>query len=198
MELTELIKAGGTNAYGPPGATYRQPKYGDALFPTLDNTYEGFFVDLAPDEAILLRGRLPRARYTSLVFYDRWWATPDYPRVRCYLTDRDLVLNADGSYDAVIAAADPGAPNWIDTGGLTQGIFASRFLLTEEKLLPEASVVKLADAAGAAPPGRQLTVAPSGRGRAAGCARRPAAPHPTCRRFRRQAPPSATRPRRAS
>jgi hypothetical protein len=145
MELTGLIKAGGTNAYGPPDATYRQPKYGDALFPTLDNTYEGFFVDLAADEAILLHGRLPKSRYTSLVFYDRWWATPDYPRLRCYLTDRDLVLNPDGSYDAVIAASDPGVPNWIDTGGLTQGVFASRFLLTEEKLLPEASVVKLSE-----------------------------------------------------
>jgi hypothetical protein len=145
MELTGLIQAGGTNAYGPPDATYRQPKYGDALFPTLDNTYEGFFVDLQPDEAILLHGRLPRATYTSLVFYDRWWATPDYPRVHCYLTDRDLVLNADGSYDAVIAASDPGVPNWIDTAGLTQGVFASRFLLAEEKLLPEASVVKIAE-----------------------------------------------------
>jgi hypothetical protein len=145
MELTELIQAGGTNTYGPPDATYRQPKYGDALFPTLDNTYEGFFVDLQPDEAILLRGRLPKAKYTSLVFYDRWWATPAYPRVRCYLTDRDLTLNDDGTYDAVIAASDPGVPNWIDTAGLTQGIFASRFLLAEEKLLPEASVVKFAE-----------------------------------------------------
>jgi hypothetical protein len=145
MELTELIQAGGTNAYGPPDATYRQPEYGDALFPTLDNTYEGFFVDLQADEAILLHGRLPKAKYTSLVFYDRWWATPDYPRLRCYLTDRDLVLNTDGTYDAVIAASDPGVPNWIDTGGLAQGVFASRFLLAEEKLLPEASVVKLAE-----------------------------------------------------
>jgi hypothetical protein len=145
IELTGLIRAGGTNTYGPPDARYRQPKYGDALFPTLDNAYEGFFVDLQPDESILLHGRLPEAKYTSLVFYDRWWATPDYPRLRCYLTDRDLVLNADGSYDAVIAASDPGAPNWIDTGGLTQGVFASRFLLTKEKLLPEASVVKVAD-----------------------------------------------------
>jgi len=144
IELTGLIRAGGTNGYGPPDATYRQPKYGDALFPTLDNTYEGFFVDLGPGEAILLHGRLPKAKYTSLVFYDRWWATPDYPRLHCYLTDRDLVLNPDGSYDAVIAASDPGAPNWIDTGGLTEGVFASRFLLAEEKLLPEASVVKLA------------------------------------------------------
>jgi hypothetical protein len=145
IELTELIKAGSTNAYGPPDAAYRQPKYGDALFPTLDNTYEGFFVDLGPDEGILLHGRLPRAKYTSLVVYDRWWATPSYPSVRCYLTDRDLILNPDGSYDAVIAAADPGVPNWIDTGGLSQGVFASRFLLTEEKLLPEASVVKLTE-----------------------------------------------------
>jgi hypothetical protein len=145
IELTELIQAGGTNAYGPPDATYRQPKYGDALFPTLDNTYEGFFVDLRPNEAILLHGRLPKAKYTSLVFYDRWWATPDYPRLRCYLTDRDLALNADGTYDAVIAATDPGVPNWIDTGGLTQGVFASRFLLTQETLLPDASVVGLAD-----------------------------------------------------
>jgi hypothetical protein len=145
LELTELIKAGGTNAYGPPDAAYRQPKYGDALFPTLDNSYEGFYVDIAADEAILLHGRLPKALYSSLVFYDRWWATPDYPRVRCYLTDRDLVLNADGTYDAVIAPADPGVPNWIDTGGLTEGVFASRYLLAKETLLPDALVVKIAD-----------------------------------------------------
>jgi hypothetical protein len=145
IELTGLIAEGSTNAYGGANATYRQPKYGDALFPTLDNMYEGFFVDLGPDEAILLHGRLPKAHYCSLVFYDRWWATPDYPRVRCYRTDRDLVFNADGTYDAVVAASDPGVPNWLDTGGLTQGVFASRYLLAEEKVLPTASVVKLAD-----------------------------------------------------
>jgi hypothetical protein len=145
LELTELIALGGTNGYGGADATYRQPEYGDALFPTLDNKYEGFFVDIAPDEALVLHGRLPKAHYCSLVFYDRWWATPAYPQVHCYRTDRSLEYNPDGTYDAVIAATDPGVPNWLDTGGLTQGVFASRYLLGEVKLLPEVSVVKLAD-----------------------------------------------------
>ena len=162
IELTELIRAGGTNTYGPPDATYRQPKYGDALFTTLDNTYEGFFVDLKPDEALLLHGRLPKAKYTSLVFYDRWWTTLDYPRLQCYLTDRDLVLNGDGTYDAVIAPADPGVPNWIDTQGLTQGVFVSRYLLAQEKLLPEASVVRIADVPD--PPANSAMTAPASAG----------------------------------
>ena len=49
-----------------------------ALFPTLDNVYDGFFVDLEPGQAIRLHGQAPSARFWSLVFYDRWFNTPDF------------------------------------------------------------------------------------------------------------------------
>jgi hypothetical protein len=145
IQLTELMRAGGVNAFAPPDAPVRRPEYGDSLFPTLDNAYEGFFVDLQPDEALLLHGVLPDAHYSSFVFYDRWWSTLDYPAVRCFLTDRDLVLNADDTYDLVIAPTDPGVPNWIDTAGLTQGLFASRYLLAKTRPRPDVRVVKAAD-----------------------------------------------------
>ena len=54
----------------------------------------------------------------------RWFATPDYRRVRCFRTSDDLVVDPDGSYTLLVGPDDPGHPNWIDSDGLTQGIFA--------------------------------------------------------------------------
>lgn len=143
LAVTETLRAAGVNAYPPPDAPVHQPRYTGALFPTLDNVYDGFYVQLQPGQALLLRGRAPAARFWSFVFYDRWFNTPDFPRHRCYLTGSDMVLDADGGYEAILGPEDPGHPNWIDTAGLTEGIFAIRCLLPEDKRLPESRVVDL-------------------------------------------------------
>ena len=141
MAVTDTLRAAGINAYPPPDAPVHQPRYTGALFPTLDNVYDGFFVDLAPGESLQLRGRAPVARYSSFVFYDRWFNTPDFRRHRCYRTLDDVVQAPDGSYELILGPDDPGHVNWIDTGGLTQGIFSIRCLLPEQRFLPEARVI---------------------------------------------------------
>ena len=140
LAVTEALRAAGVNGYPPPDAPIHQPRYTGALFPTLDNAYDGFFVRLEPDQALRLRGKPPVARFWSFVFYDRWFNTPDFPEHRCYLTGADVELSADGSYEVVLGPHDPGHPNWIDTAGLSEGIFAIRCLLPQRRELPTVEV----------------------------------------------------------
>ena len=143
MAVTDTLRSAGVNAYPPPDAQVQRPRYTGALFPTLDNVYDGFFVDLAPGQALRLSGRPPVARYCSFVFYDRWFNTPDYPAHRCYRTLAEVASRDEGSYELVLGPDDPGHPNWIDTGGLRQGIFAIRCLLPEQRILPDVEVVEV-------------------------------------------------------
>lgn len=143
MAVTDVLRTAGVNAYPPPGAPVHRPRYTGALFPTLDNVYDGFFVDLAPGQVLRLLGRPPIARYSSFVFYDRWFNTPDFPAHRCYRTADELEINPDGTYEMLLGPDNPGHPNWIDTAGLRQGIFAIRCLLPEKRFLPEVEVMQL-------------------------------------------------------
>ena len=142
ISVAEVLRAGGANAYPAPDAPVHRPEYTGALFPTLDNVYDGCWVDLGPGELLEVRGHLPQARYSSFVWYDRWFATPDYRRARCFRTSDDLVVDPDGSYTLLVGPDDPGHPNWIDTDGLSRGIFAIRCLLPQERSLPELRVVR--------------------------------------------------------
>ncbi len=143
LAVTETLRAAGVNGYPPPDAPIHQPRYTGALFPTLDNVYDGFYVSLGPDQALRLRGNPPTARFWSLVFYDRWFNTPDVAAHRCFRTGADVVLEDDGSYEVILGPRDPGHPNWIDTAGLTEGIFAIRRLLPQGRELPTAEVISL-------------------------------------------------------
>ena len=144
IAVTETLRNAGVNAYPPPDAPVHQPRYTGALFPTLDNVYDGFYLSLQPGQALRLHGKPPTARFWSFVFYDRWFNTPDFARHRCYLTGSDVVLDADGSYEVILGPDDPGHPNWIDTAGLTEGMFAIRCLLPEQRELPTSSVIGVA------------------------------------------------------
>lgn len=146
LAVTDVLRAAGVNAYPPPDAPVHRPRYTGALFPTLDNVYDGFFVDLAPGQALRLRGRPPEARYASFVFYDRWFNTPDFPAHRPYRTLEELKMDADGTYEIVLGPDDPGHPNWIDTAGLHQGIFAIRCLLPRQRHLPGVEIIEVTPA----------------------------------------------------
>lgn len=141
VSVTEVLRASGVNAYPAPDAEVHQPRYTGALFPTLDNVYDGFYVDLQPGQSLRLRGPAPSARFWSLVFYDRWFNTPDFSVHRCYLTGQDVVAEPDGSYEVILGPDPCDHPNWIDTAGLREGILALRCLLPEVRRLPEATVV---------------------------------------------------------
>jgi hypothetical protein len=149
ISVTETLRAAGANAYPAPDAPVHRPRYTGALFPTLDNVYDGFYVDLHPGQALRLRGVPPVARYSSFVFSDHWFNTPDFDVHRCYLTLDDLELDGDGAYEMIIGPDDPGHPNWIDTAGLRRGIFSIRCLLPEQRHLPDVELIDVPNRNGA-------------------------------------------------
>jgi hypothetical protein len=146
LEVCDLLKENAFNQYPKAGAEVRKPKYGGALYPTKDNTYEGCWVSLKKGEAMHLHGFPPaNTPYASYVFYDRWYTTPDYRSIRSYLTKDELVLNSDGSFDLYISPEPVDHPNWINTGGLYEGSFSSRYLLSQSKDFPAIKLVNISD-----------------------------------------------------
>ena len=86
---------------------------------------------LEPDQALELRLRFPKAAYCSVALWNRFSQTVD-PRVwRSTLNQNQAVVESDGSVKILVAARDPGHPNWLQTGGRRSGSLFWRFLLTE-------------------------------------------------------------------
>lgn len=111
-----------------------------------DNVYRSARWDLAPDEALVIRGRWPRARFANVVLWNRHTQTPPYDRRSVSLNRVQTVHEPDGSFRMVLAHTDPGVPNWLDTKGLRRGTVFWRFLLPDAPLTPiESEVVPLAE-----------------------------------------------------
>lgn len=144
IDLVDLLRQNAFNDYAAKNASVRQPKYGGALYPTKDNRYEGCYVSLQPGQAFRVHGRLPKQTlYASYVFYDRWYNTPSYPQVNCFRTMDEVVLNEDGTFDLYISPERIDHPNWIDTGGLYEGSFSVRYLLSLATDFPTLGVVSV-------------------------------------------------------
>ncbi len=110
---------------------------GEALFPTPDNLYQVTWYRFAPGQLLLVRGRLPEARYYSFAVYDAWMESLDYERhPRCSLNHEQLVTDAEGRFEVCLAAEDPGHPNWIDVAGHHAGYVLVRSLLPKGALPP--------------------------------------------------------------
>lgn len=108
---------------------------GGALFPTPDNTYVACWYRFGADQLMLVRGRLPRARYWSFCLYNVWMESLDYRAARISLNHRQVQVDADGSYEICLAHRDPGHPNWVDTTGHLAGYALIRVLLAEDEVV---------------------------------------------------------------
>ncbi len=127
------------NQFNPPG------KPGDMAFSATDNAYAMCPYVLRPDQALVMTGRFPKCRFANVVLWNRFLQTYDYASRRISLNRAQTELDADGRYRIVIAAQDPGVPNWIDNEGRFAGIVYWRFLLPEGDIeTPQAEVVPVA------------------------------------------------------
>jgi hypothetical protein len=100
---------------------------------------------LAPGEALVLEGEAVPCRYWNALLYSRFLNSLDHRHRRVSLTGSRVALR-DGRYRLVLAAEDPGVPEWLDTEGRPFGLFVLRWLQPErEPALPEARVVPLAE-----------------------------------------------------
>ncbi len=101
------------------------------LFPTPDNQYTGGWFRLDPEEALVLTIEPPDCRYWNVHLLTRWLESLDGRRACVSFNKSQTVLQKDGTARFIIAARDPGLPNWLDTGGRAEGCFAFRWLQAE-------------------------------------------------------------------
>jgi len=101
---------------------------------------------LAPDEALVMTGRWPKACFANVCLWNRFQQTFDYRNLQISLNRAQTELEADGSFRIVLAHQDPGINNWINTEGRALGLVFWRFMLAEGDIeTPQAQVVKFAD-----------------------------------------------------
>ena len=161
MAVTDTLRAAGINAYPPPDAPVHRPRYTGALFPTLDNVYDGFFVDLAPGEhsGSGARRRSPvTARSCSTTAGSTPRTSPHTGATGPWMRSSS---RPEGTYELILGPDDPDHVNWIDTGGLSQGIFAIRCLLPEQRYLPDVEVIRRSGPGRGVGPLRDGTPSPS-------------------------------------
>ena len=109
-----------------------------------DNVYSMAPFVLGPDQALLIRGRFPKCRFSNVVLFNRFLQTLDYEERSISLNRKQTVLDADGNFEMILAHRDPGRPNWLDTEARPFGIMFWRFQLPEGDIPPlETEVISL-------------------------------------------------------
>lgn len=129
-----------TNRFDPPSA-----RIGGWGF--IANTH----FDIAEDEAFVFTAAPQAAPYHAVLIGNHWWIALDADlHSGAFNTDQSRA-NRDGTITYVIAARDPGVHNWLDTGGLHEGIIQVRWQGTPATVttLPggivDAKLVKLSE-----------------------------------------------------
>jgi len=84
--------------------------------------------DLRPGEALLIETPAPRGGYWGIQLANGLWNTLDFANRQTSLNRAQARIDPDGMFRAVIAHADPGVANWLDTLGHQQGSVHLRFL----------------------------------------------------------------------
>lgn len=118
-----------------------------------DQLYGQSHFTLGPDEAVLLEVALPASPYWSFNLSSPYLENTDWHLRQNSINGHQAVVDPEGVFRAVISAADPGVPNWLDTGGQPTGVIQSRFLLPE--VMPDVRLrtLPLADLRAALPAG---------------------------------------------
>ncbi len=105
------------------------------------------------DEALVIEAEVPDARYWHFQLVDLWLCSNDYANRQTSLNHRQLHIDEDGLVRVVIAARDPGVPNWLDTGGHLEGIIQYRYIWTRNNPEPTIRALPLDEVRGWLPDG---------------------------------------------
>jgi hypothetical protein len=105
--------------------------------------YHGFWA-LGPDEALVVRvPRIPPCETWNFQLNNYWMESLDYRWQRAHVNAHTAVRDPDGGVTIVIAARDPGRPNWLETAGHAVGTMCFRWIGAREIVDPETRVERL-------------------------------------------------------
>lgn len=108
----------------------------------VDVAYSAGHYQLEPDEALVIEGRLPRGVFSNVVLWNAMGRTEDYRDRQVSRNARQLELDADRRFRLVVAHADPGLRDWLDTAGRRTGTIYWRHMLPAESVAaPQCRVV---------------------------------------------------------
>jgi hypothetical protein len=104
------------------------------------------FWRLGPDEALIVRiPRIPECDTWNLQVDNYWQESMDYRYGRSHINKHTAAYDADGGVTAVIAHADPGHPNWLDTAGHRLGHFAMRYVRAPSRVDPATRLCRVSE-----------------------------------------------------
>lgn len=112
---------------------------------------------LADDEAVVITANAAGATYRNIVLHDLWLRSLENRDHQVSLTNAQMLPDGDGRFTYVIALADPGVHNWLDTTGLHDVLVLHRWQGFPDPRAPSPTIesrkVRLADLEAALPPG---------------------------------------------
>jgi hypothetical protein len=97
--------------------------------------------ELRPNEALIVEVEPPEGIYWSFSIGNPWWETIHYGRHQSSLNAHQVVVDSDGLVRVVLCARDPGAANWLDTAGYSNGPIILRCVRTKTAPTPSTRVV---------------------------------------------------------
>jgi hypothetical protein len=106
--------------------------------------YGGGCFDLGPDEALLIEHDAPDAHYWNWSVHQlHWFDSGAWHERPMSCNGRQAHVDDDGRVRMVVAHADPGTPNWLDTEGKPIGMCVYRYVGARTKPVPTARVVPM-------------------------------------------------------
>lgn len=134
---------------------------GGGFLPGQRNAVGQFEIDA--DEALVFTFDPVDCRYFSVgIGHHRWFVTFDYRTLHSHLNSTQAHISADGRLHVVLAATDPGVPNWVDVAGQRQGFIFLRWqgVTGDGPPTPPSTVAALDEVRDHLPPGEPVITPP--------------------------------------
>ncbi len=102
---------------------------------------------LRAEQAMIITLRPPACDYWNFQLANIWAESLDYRFQRVHINSAEAEAAADGSVRLVVAAGDPGCPNWISTAHHDHGIMGVRWVRAKSHPEPVCETVALSEVA---------------------------------------------------
>lgn len=110
-----------------PVNTFENPFFSDGGLYSVTQAYAPGHFRLDNDEALIFTLTLGNAAYAVVPVSNIWGGIGDYLHHVGSLGTGRARPNADGSFTIIVSPNDPGIDNWVDTGGLHEGVVFVRW-----------------------------------------------------------------------